>query len=147
MVKTIGAIEPIRVKPGRKRPRWVLGLRPDHLALPVSTDAGVSGRGDAWHTMSLVYLVGGLALVVCSGVLFVLRGAVGVPARVRRWMNPFASPLIALVGCAAYAVVGSLVVLAVSRAFAAVRAELDRRRHRLVRGERRRGPRDRVLWR
>ena len=93
-----------------------LGLRPDHLALPVSTDAGVSGRGDAWHTMSLVYVGCGLALVVCSGVLFVLQGAVGVPARVRRWTNPFASPLIALVGCAAYGVVASLVVLAVSRA-------------------------------
>lgn len=66
--------------------------------------------------MSLVYVVGGLALVVCSGLLYVLEGSVGVPARVRRWLNPFASPLIALVGCLAYAVVASLLVFAVSRA-------------------------------
>lgn len=66
--------------------------------------------------MALVYVACGLALVVCSGVLFVLQGVVGAPTPVRRWMNPFASPLIALVGCAAYAVVASLLLLAVSRA-------------------------------
>ena len=66
--------------------------------------------------MALAYVVFGLAEIVCSGVLFVLQGAVGAPPRIRRWMNPFASPLIALVGCAAFAVAASLLALVVARA-------------------------------
>lgn len=65
--------------------------------------------------MALVYVACGLALVAYAAVLLVFQRAVGVPARVRNWMNPFASPLIALVGCCAYAPVAALLVLAASR--------------------------------
>lgn len=57
----------------------------------------------------------GLALVAYSGVLVVFQRSVGVPARVRNWMNPFASRLIAFLGCAAYAPVAALLVFAASR--------------------------------
>lgn len=64
--------------------------------------------------MAVAYVVGGLALVACSGVLFLYQRAVGVPARLRSWMNPFASPLIWTVAFLAFYIPGVLVMVGVS---------------------------------
>ena len=74
------------------------------------------GRSDAWHAMALVYVACGLALVAYSGVLFVFQRAVGTPARVRSWMNPFVSPLIWTAAFLAFYIPGVLLMVGVSHA-------------------------------
>lgn len=66
--------------------------------------------------MTLVYVAWALALVAYSGVLFVFQRAVGVPVRLRSWMNPLASPLIWTAGFLAFYIPGVLVMVGLSHA-------------------------------